>query len=88
MDRAAVFQIAAHHHGEPLERAFFLAQRVQIAQSLGWMLVAAIASVDHRHVGMFRHRLHRAIPIVAHDEYIGVARNNLGGIGDRFAFGG
>ena len=88
MDRPAVLKIAADHHGQAFEIALFLAQSVKIAQRLGRMLMAAVAGIDHRHIGMLGHRLHRTVPIVAHDQDIGVARHDFGRVGDGLAFGG
>ena len=52
------------------------------------MFVAAVAGVDHRHIGMLRHRLHRAVPIVADDQHVGVTGNHLRRVRNSFAFGG
>ena len=88
MDRSAVFKIAADDNRQALQFALFLFQGVQVAEGLGRVLVRAVAGINHGNIGILGHRLNRAVPIMAYHQHVSVTRNDPGGVGDRFSFGG
>ena len=88
MNRSAVFKIAADDNRQTLQFALFLFQGVQVAEGLGRVLVSPVAGIDHGNIGIFGHRLNRAVPVMAYDQHVSVTGNDLGGVGDRFSFGG
>ena len=88
VNRAAVLQIAAQAHGQPVHLAPQAGDGGEIRSGLGGVHVAAVAGVDHRHVGVQGGRLGRALLGVAHHHHVGIARHHLDGVLQGLALGG
>ena len=68
---AAVQDVAADRHREPRDAPLDAADREGVEQRLGWMLVRAVAGVDHGAVDLLGQQLHRACRMVAHHDDVG-----------------
>ena len=88
MDGAAEFQIAAETNSEVAESSLQHSNCEQIGQRLCWMLVAAVAGVDHRNPGKLRSNLRSAFLWVAYGTDIGKGRDYADGVGNTFSFCG
>ncbi len=85
--RPAVFQVPPEGDLQSLDAVPLLEERIEVAEGLGGMLVAAVAGVDDRYAGVVGDDLGGAFPRVADDDDVGVAADYPGGIGDAFALG-
>ena len=85
---AAALEIAGNGDLHILESLVLRAQREEIAQCLGRMLVAAVAAIDHRDVRIFGRKPRRAIARMPDDDDIGVVADDADGVGETFALGG
>ena len=85
--RASVLQVAAQAEREA-SRPPAGGDGGQIGHGLGGVHVAAVAGVDHRHVGVQGGRLGRALLGVAHHHHVGIARHHLDGVLQGLALGG
>ena len=87
VDGAAVFQVAAQAHGQPVHPPQQAGDGGQVGHGLGGVHVAAVPGVDHRHVGVEGGRLGRPLPGGAHYHHIGVAGHHLDGVLQALALG-
>ena len=88
VDGAAVFQIAAQAHRQPVHLAPQAGDGGEIGGGLSGVHVPAVAGVDHRHIGVQGGRLGRPLLGVAHDHHIGVAGYHLDGVLQGLPLGG
>ena len=51
------------------------------------MLMAAVARVDHRDIGILCDRLNRPVPVMAYHQDVGIVRDHPGRVGNGFALG-
>ena len=85
---AAVVQVAANAYGQAVEGTLFVLYRQQVGQGLGRVIVPAVARVDYGHARVALADYRRALEGVAHRDYVGIAADNLEGVGDRLALCG
>ena len=71
---------------EPLDIPLFLLDGVEVAEGLAGVLVSAVASVYHRHTGVFGNDPGGAFPWMADNDDVGVAADYPCHIGDGFPF--
>src|SRR5262245_9323971 len=64
------------------------AQRIEIAERLSRMFVAAVAGVDYRYGSVVSGHARRAFQRVADDDGISIIGDDADHVGDRFAFRG
>ena len=76
VDRAAVAQVPHERHLQAVEAAGGLADRVEVEQRLRGVLVAAVAPVEHRHLGGLRGETGGALHGVPQDDDVAVAADD------------
>ena len=87
MYRSAIFQVAAEAHGKVAKSSLFAVDGQKVCQRLGGMAVTAVARVDDGNACIGRRHIGCALLGVTHGDNIGVAADNLGGIGNALALG-
>ena len=87
VDGAAVLQVAAQAHRQPVHLPLQAGDGGEVGGGLGGVHVAAVAGVDDRHIGVEGGRLGGALHGVAHDHHVGVAGHHCNGILQGLALG-
>ena len=88
VDGAAVFQVTAKAHGQVVQSTLFAANGQKVGQRLGGVCVAAVTCVDNGNGGVAGGNQRRALVRVTHGDDVGIAADDLGGIGNALALGG
>ena len=88
VDGAAAFEVAGDRDLHIAQAFVLRAQREEIAQRLGRVLVAAVAAIDHRDLRIFGGQARGAVARMADDDDVGIVRNDADGVGQAFALGG
>ena len=84
MNRASIFQVAHHVDVQILQRALSLVDGVEVEHRLRWVEVATVSSVDNRNMSHLARIQSCSFQLVAHHDDIGIVRNHLDGIFQRF----
>ena len=87
VDSAAVFQVAAQADGQVVYFAPQAGDGSQVGHGLGGVHVAAVAGIDHGHVGVEGGGLGCALPGGAHHDDIGIVGDDLDGVLQRLSLG-
>ena len=87
MDGTAEFQVSAQADGQMIETALQGADRHQVCQGLGGMLMSAVARVNHRDRGNGCGYHGRTLLRMTHGAYISIAGNHTNRIGNTFSLG-
>ena len=87
MNGAAALEVAGDRDLHVAQALVLRAQRKEVAQGLGRVLVAAVAAIDHRNLRILGGKAGGAVARMADDDDVGIIADHPDGVGEAFALG-